>query len=125
MTRTGYTPEAVSPPLRLLWNTQVAEWITAPPVIANGMIFVGGHSAEPGNYGRFVGLNAADGNIIWELRAHKEFLAAGCVVGGKTCYVTSGPKIVAVDPMTGKPTWDADLGADIFGSPVVVATSSS
>ncbi len=121
MTRTGYTPEAVAPPLRLLWNTQVAEWITAPPVIANGMIFVGGHAAEPGNYGRFVGLNAADGNIIWELRAHKEFLAAGCVVGGKTLYVTSGPKIVGVDAMTGKQNWSADMGADIYGSPVVVA----
>ncbi len=120
MTRTGYTPEVVSPPLRLLWTAQVAEWVTAPPVVANGMIYVGGHSAEPGNHGRFVGLNAADGNIIWELRAHKEFLAAGCVVGGKTCYVTSGPKTVAADPLTGKPTWEANMGADIYGSPIVV-----
>jgi outer membrane protein assembly factor BamB/predicted Zn-ribbon and HTH transcriptional regulator len=119
-TRTGYTPETVAPPLKLIWTAQVAEWFTAPPVMANGMIYVGGHTTEPGKYGSFAAVNAADGTIAWDLRAHKEFLAAACIVGGKVAYVASGPRLASIDAMTGKPTWDGDMGADIFGSPIVV-----
>ncbi|MCD6351379.1 MAG: serine/threonine-protein kinase [Armatimonadetes bacterium] len=118
--RISYTPEVVAPPLRLLWVKEIAEWIAAPAVIANGVVFVGGYVNEPGRYGRFCALRASDGEILWELRANKEFVTAACITQGRVGYVATGSRLVAVDVATGRPLWDVDLHADIFGSPVAV-----
>ncbi len=118
--RISYTPEVVAPPLRLLWVTEVAEWIAAPVVVANGVVFAGGYVEEPGRYGRLCALRASDGELLWELRANKAFVAAPCVSQGRVGYVATGSRLVAVDVTNGRPLWDVDLHADIFGSAVVV-----
>lgn len=130
VTRISYTPEVVPPPLRLMWAVQVGEWIAAPPVIANGVVFVGAYVDEAGRYGRFCALRASDGGLLWELRANKEFVAAACISQGRVGYIAAGSRLVAVDVVSGRPAWDLDLQADIFGSPanaeqmVLVASSS-
>ncbi len=118
--RLSYTPEVVAPPLRLLWVKEVGEWIAAPVVIANGVVFVGGYVDEPGRYGRFCALRASDGEQLWELRAPKEFVAAACISQGRVGYVAAGPRLVAVDVASGRPLWFVDLQSEIFASPVVV-----
>jgi outer membrane protein assembly factor BamB/tRNA A-37 threonylcarbamoyl transferase component Bud32 len=118
--RVSYTPEVVAPPLRLMWVRQVAEWIAAPVVIANGVIFAGGYVDEPGRYGRFCALQASDGKQLWELRATKEFVAAACISQGRIGYVPTGPRLVAFDVASGRPLWEVNLQAEIFASPLVV-----
>ncbi len=119
-TRCGYTPEAVAPPLKLEWAAEVAEWTAAPAVVSNGVVIAGGYIDEPGRRGCLRAFRLTDGAILWELRAAKEFIAAPCVVGGKTVYVPVGTRLVAVDPASGRPRWEVDLAAEIYGSPVVL-----
>jgi len=118
--RAGFTPEVVAPPLRVVWATPVADWIAAPPVVANGRVYVGGYVDEAGRYGRMCVLQLSDGTLLWELRAQKEFVAAACVVGGRVLFVPSGPRLAAVDCESGRPLWEVEIGADVFGSPINV-----
>lgn len=118
--RAGFTPEVVAPPLRVVWATPVADWIAAPPVVANGKVYAGGYLDEAGRYGRLCALRLSDGAVLWELRAQKEFVAAPCVVAGRVLFVASGPRLAAVDCETGRPLWEVEVGAEVFGSPVNV-----
>jgi outer membrane protein assembly factor BamB len=118
--RTSYTPEVVAPPLRLAWATPVAEWITAPVVISDGLVFAGGYVDRPGRYGRFCALRLADGEVVWELGAHQELVAAPCVLQGRLLYLPVGNRLVAVEASSGQPRWELDLQASIFASPLVV-----
>ena len=113
---------------RLAWKRGVGEasnrklHVTAPPVGADGKIYVMDAEARVSAY------DAATGGRIWSVdlaeRTHRdrEAFGGGLAVDGGKLYVTSGYRFVAaLDPATGKRLWRTNVDSPIHGAPAVTA----
>ncbi len=95
--------------------------LTAPPVAADGKIFVMDSEAHVSAW------DAATGARLWRddlaVRTHRDRVAFGgglAYAGGKL-YVTSGYRFVAaVDAASGKLLWRTNVDAPIHGAPTVM-----
>ncbi|MCE5238308.1 serine/threonine-protein kinase [bacterium] len=117
ITRTGYTPEVVVPPLQRRWQYRVGEWILASPVVANGVVYSAGHENRPAQQGRLVALTAERGELIWEHDTPHDILLTPAILGGNLLIVASHNWVAALDPRTGRSVWDFIAGAPITCSP--------
>lgn len=118
ITRTGYTPEVLAPPLQRRWQFKLGEWVLGSPVVSNGVVYVGGRQNRPAQEGRFVALEADRGELIWELSTQNEILLSPCVMGGNLLFVASHNWLMALDARTGRRVWDFTAGSPITSSPV-------
>ena len=118
VTRTGYTPEVLAPPLQRRWQFKLGEWVLASPVVSNGVVYVGGRQNRPAQEGRFVALQADRGELLWELSTPNEILLSPCVMGGNMLFVASHNWLMALDARTGRRLWDFTAGSPITSSPV-------
>ncbi|MEN6303356.1 MAG: serine/threonine-protein kinase, partial [Armatimonadia bacterium] len=117
ITRTGYTPEIVAPPLQRRWQYKVGDWVMASPVVSNAVAFVGGHQAKPAAQGRFVAVHCDRGQLVWELETPHEILLSACVLGGNMLFVASHNWLMALDPRTGRRYWDFTASSPITSAP--------
>lgn len=117
VTRTGYTPEELAPPLQRRWQYKVGDWIMASPAAANGMVFVGGRQNRPAQQGHFVAVHGDRGQLVWEQDFPHEILLSPCVLGGNLVLVSSHNWLVALDPRTGRRHWDFCARTPITTSP--------
>lgn len=118
ITRTGYTPEVLAPPLQRRWQFRLGDWVLASPVVSNGVVYVGGRQNRPAQEGRFVALQADRGELIWELSTQKEILLSPCVMGGNLLFLASHNWLMALDTRTGRRLWDFTSASPITSSPV-------
>ncbi len=117
ITRTGYTPEVLVPPLQRRWQYRVGEWILASPVVANGIVYTAGHQNRPGQQGHLVALGAERGEVLWEHDTPHDVLLTPAIMGGNTLIVASHNWLAALDPRNGRPLWDFVAGTPITCSP--------
>ena len=117
ITRTGYTPEVLVPPLQRRWQYRVGEWILASPVVANGIVYGAGHQNRPGQQGRLVALGAERGEVLWERDTPHDILLTPAIMGGTTLILANNNWLAALDPRTGRSVWDFVAGAPITCSP--------
>lgn len=118
ITRTGYTPDQVIPPLSRRWQYSVGDWILASPVVSNGLVFVGGRQSRPALQGRFVALEAERGQLAWELEMAHEFVLSPCVMGGNLLFVPCHNMLLALEARTGRRLWETMTQNPITCSPV-------
>ncbi|MHB8993753.1 MAG: outer membrane protein assembly factor BamB family protein [Armatimonadota bacterium] len=118
ITRTGYTPEVLAPPLQRRWQYKVGEWVLASPAVSNGIVYVGGRVNRPALQGRVVALQADRGELLWDLDAPNEILLSPCVLGGNLLFVASHNWLMALDTRTGRRLWDFTASSPITASPV-------
>ena len=117
ITRTGYTPEIVAPPLQRRWQYKVGDWVMASPVVSNAVAFVGGHQAKPAAQGRFVAVHCDRGQLVWELETPHEILLSACVLGGNMLFVACHNWLMALDPRNGRRYWDFTASSPITSAP--------
>jgi len=111
---------------RVAWKRGIGEGsnrklhLTAPPVVADGRVFVMDAEAHVSAY------DAATGGRIWSVdmaeRSHRdrEGFGGGLAVDGGKLYVTSGYRfIAALDAATGKRVWRTNVDSPIHGAPAV------
>jgi outer membrane protein assembly factor BamB len=96
--------------------------ITAPPVIADGRVFV---KDARGNVSAYT---AADGKLAWRVELRPEKTRDADEFGGGVAYyagrlfVTTGFAVVfALDPATGNEIWRSTVTAPVRGAPTVFA----
>ncbi len=118
ITRTGYTPEVVLPPLRLRWRKKIGHWVIASPVVANGVVFIGAGIDMGMNTGRISALATTTGNVLWEQEFNHEVMHSGCVLGGKTAFFAVHNRLLALDAIRGDILWQVNVRAHISASPV-------
>lgn len=118
ITRTGYTPEIVLPPLQRRWQTTVGEWVIGSPVVANGMVFIGSGSHGGIGSGAICALAARTGDILWERRFNHDVVLSGCVLGGKMLLFAVYNRLLALDAPTGDVLWQVAVPSEVTASPV-------
>lgn len=117
ITRTGYTPEVVVPPLQRRWQYRVGEWVLASPIVANGLVFAAGHQSRPGKQGRLCALHAERGELVWDMETAHDILLTPAVMGGNLLFVASHNWLVALEPTTGRSVWDFVAQSPITSAP--------
>ena len=117
ITRTGYTPEVLVPPLQRRWQYRCGDWVLASPIAANGIVYGAGHRNRPGQQGHFVALSADRGEVIWELDLAHDILVTPAILGGNLLFVASHNYLAALDPRTGRRLWDFVSKSPITSAP--------
>lgn len=117
ITRSGYTPEVILPPLTRSWQYRVGEWILASPVVANGLVYVGGRLSRPALQGHFVALKATTGELVWEMDFPHEVLLSATVLGGNHLFLAVDNYLAAIAPQSGKRLWEVTTHSPIATAP--------
>lgn len=117
VTRAGYTPEVVMPPLRRKWQVGVGEWIIASPAVVNGVAYVGAYVDRPGRHGRLVAVQAGDGSLLWAADFAHEIVSSPVVLEGRILYVGTQTGLVAMDCKSGRRVWEFTTKGDVVGGP--------
>ncbi len=118
VTRTGCTPEVVLPPLQRRWQKKIGRWITASPVITNGIVFIGVGVGEGTRSGSIMAISGKSGDVLWEQSCNHEVVLSGCVQDGKVAFFAVHNRLLAMDARTGALLWQVAVPAEITASPV-------
>lgn len=117
VTRSGYTPEEVTPPLRRLWQARVGDWVISSPSVVNGVAYVGAYTDRRGSHGRFCAVRAADGEILWSVDFAYEIVGSPLVFEGRIVYVGCQDNLVALDAKTGRRLWEFTTAGEVVCAP--------
>ena len=122
ITRSGYTPEVVVPPLIRRWQFEIGSWVLSSPSVSNGMVYVGAHTERPGGAGRLCALSARRGELIWEFATSYEINHGPAVVRGERLYVGTHRQLLCLDARTGERLWGFMADDLVETSPGATAT---
>lgn len=80
--------------------------------------------ADPGDYThRVVGLDAADGRVVWELSLARGVFGGPVVAEGAVYVATEAGRVHRVDPATGAVAWTASLAGAVRRQPAITRQS--
>lgn len=105
ITRSGYTPEVVVPPLIRRWQFEIGSWVLSSPSVSNGVVYVGARTERSGSVGRLCALSARRGELQWEYSTNYEINTGPAVVRGERLYVGSHRHLLCLDAATGERLW--------------------
>ncbi len=110
----GKSPEQdLKPPLQLLWKFKTGGPLSASPVIANGILYIG--SAD----GKMYALDAKKWDIKWVYNAGSSIRFSAVVWGGQVYFNTRNNKFYALDADSGELVWDFKSQGWMDSPPVV------
>lgn len=96
------------------WTFESEGGFTAPAVVADGVVFVGGLA------GTFYALDAASGEVVWKAEGVDKIEAAACVVGDRVLIGSDGKEFRALERASGEEVWKMrsrdkfSSGANVF-----------
>lgn len=122
ITRSGYTPEVVAPPLVRRWQFEIGSWVLSSPSVANGMVYVGARLERHGKVGRLCALSARRGELLWDVATGYEINTGPAVVRGQRLYVGSQRQLMCLNARTGERLWGLMADDLIETSPGIVGT---
>jgi outer membrane protein assembly factor BamB len=105
------------------WQAATGGQGSAPPAIANGVVYISSHTGVISDVGLFSALDATTGAVRWEDRMSVSEDASPVVANG-VVYVGTGGSLVALDASTGALRWqfhssDPNTPYFAFSTPVV------
>ncbi len=110
----GKSPDkTIKPPLQLLWQFKTGGPITASPVVANGILYIG--SAD----GKLYALNAKEWGIKWVFNAGSAVRYSAAVWGGRVYFSTRDNMFYALNAETGDVLWEFKSKGWMDSPPVV------
>jgi outer membrane protein assembly factor BamB/tRNA A-37 threonylcarbamoyl transferase component Bud32 len=105
ITRSGYTPEVVVPPLVRRWQVEVGSWVLSSPSVSNGIVYVGARRERSGHVGRLCALSARRGELIWEHMTNYEINTGPAIVRGERLYVGAHRHLLCLSAKDGARLW--------------------
>lgn len=120
ITRSGYTPEVVVPPLVRRWQFAIGSWVLSSPSVANGVVYVGARVERHGKVGRLCALSARRGELLWDVATGYEINTGPAVVRGQRVYVSSQRQLMCLNARTGERLWGLMAEDLIETSPGIV-----
>ena len=110
----GKSPDQkIKPPLSMLWQFKMGGPITASPVVANGILYIG--SAD----GKLYALNAKEWEIKWVFNAGSAIRYSAAIWGGRIYFSTRDNKFYALNAETGDVLWEFKSKGWMDSPPVV------
>ena len=122
ITRSGYTPEVVVPPLVRRWQVEIGSWVLSSPTVANGVVHVGARNERDGHVGRLVALSARRGEILWQIGTNYEINTGPAVVRGQRLYVGAHRQLLCLDATNGERVWGLPTDDLVETSPGVIGS---
>ncbi len=119
VTRNGFSPESVVPPLTLRWTVEASEWTIASPVVANGVLYVAGGGVSGGDRGQLVALDIARGQEHWRRGFPRELTLTPVVVAGERLLIPIDRELVCLEADTGDLCWAYPGRVPLTASPLV------
>jgi outer membrane protein assembly factor BamB len=108
---TGYTPETLVPPLRLLWAKNLGSPINVPsPAVAGGKVYIGTSNISTTAEAKLVCLEATTGATLWETPAQNDVKSTPAIHDDTVFFTNSSGSLFALDTMDGGILWQAQLG---------------
>lgn len=105
--------QKLKPPFHLVWQFKTGGPLTASPVIANGILYIG--SAD----GKLYALNAKDWGIKWTFDAGSSIRFSAVVWGNRVYFNTRDNKLYALDAKTGDMLWEFETKGWMDSPPIV------
>ena len=113
---------------QVVWRQRVGDGssssraILAPPVVADGKVFLKDATSTVSAY------DAGSGKLIWRAdirkpksRDREGFGGGVAYFGGRLFVSTGGAQVIALDPGNGKEIWRSDVSGPVRGAPTVFA----
>ncbi len=105
ITRSGYTPEVVVPPLIRRWQFEIGSWVLSSPSVSNGVVYVGARTERSGKAGRLCALTARRGELVWERFTNYEINTGPAIVRGQRLYVGAHRQLLCLNAADGQRLW--------------------
>ncbi len=105
ITRSGYTPEIIVPPLVRRWQFEIGSWVLSSPSVSNGVVYVGARTERAAGVGRLCALTVKRGELVWELSTNYEINTGPAVAHGERVYVGSHRQLLCLSAETGDRIW--------------------
>ncbi len=122
VTRSGYTPEVVAPPLVRRWQVEIGSWVLGSPSVSNGVVYVGARTDRAGSVGRLCALNARRGELLWDYATSYEINTGPTVVRGGRVYVGAHRQLLCLDARSGDRLWGLMASDLVETSPAISGT---
>ena len=119
VTRSGYTPEVVVPPLVRRWQFEIGSWVLSSPSVSNGVVYVGARTERSGKAGRLCALTARRGELVWEHYTNYEINTGPAIVRGQRLYVGAHRQLLCLNATTGARLWGLMADDLVETSPAV------
>jgi len=97
---------------RLVWSVDLGTPTRSVPVIADEVIYVGGHF-------QVIALDVATGHILWETPTTGPVHTSPAVAGNNLYFGLQDWRVLALDRRTGKPLWEFTMQGPVSGSAAV------
>ncbi len=122
VTRSGYTPEVVAPPLVRRWQVEIGSWVLGSPSVSNGVVYVGARTDRAGSVGRLCALNARRGELLWDYATSYEINTGPTVARGGRVYVGAHRQLLCLDARSGDRLWGLMASDLVETSPAISGT---
>lgn len=103
---------ADQPAGRVLWSQDLGEATLSAPVVADGVVYIGGHF-------KILALNTETGRNLWERKTTGPVNSSMAVAGDSLYVGFLDRRLVALNPETGETRWEVKTGGHITSSPVI------
>lgn len=110
----GVRGHEVKPPLETRWAATVGGHVlTAPPVIANGRVYVAATDLADGNTGGVTSFDLATGETVWRVATRMPIRGGLAVVDGVVVAPQIDGVVLGLDATTGTTRWRHELSTGI------------
>jgi soluble lytic murein transglycosylase len=99
---------------KLRWQYQTDGWVSAAPVLQQGVLYVGSHD------GSFYALSTAEGELLWQYKTNGPIEADAAVAGARVVFGSTDGYLHALEIESGERVWYFHTGAAIVAPPVIV-----
>ena len=100
------------PKLKTKWNFPTGGAVTASPVVANGILYIGSQD------GTLYARNAGTGKSLWSYPTGGSITSTPAVDNNRVFVYSSGGVFYVLNATTGKLLWQRSIGTDSDSSPV-------
>lgn len=123
VTRSGYTPEVVVPPLARRWQIEIGSWVLSSPTVANGVVYVGARTERSGSVGRLCAISSRRGELLWDYSTNYEINTGPAVVRGERVYVGAHRQLLCLNARSGERAWGFVADDLVETSPAVIGSN--
>ena len=113
VSHSGYTNDAVNPPLTLKWSKDLGSETDSSPVIVNDVLYIGN------TYGVYA-LDAKTGTELWSYRTDGFVKAVPAVSNGVVYIGADDKKFYALDAKNGTLIWKNDIALNGYTASATV-----